>query len=81
MDETIFSNEEIEEQLELVTPEDEYEEIDSDEVDRVVSALEDIVGTIDSENIQLILEEASNQIYMLVYSEDEEEDTPYEEAA
>jgi len=81
MDETIFSNEEIEEQLELVSPEDEYEEIDSDEVDRVVSALEDIVGTIDSENIQLILEEASNQIYLLVYAEDEEEDTPYEEAA
>ena len=81
MDEQIFSNEEIEEQLELVSPEDEYEEIDSDEVDRVVSALEDIAGTIDSENIQLIIEEASNQIYMLVYSEDEEEDTPYEEAA
>ena len=61
---------------------DEYEEISSDEVDRVVSALEDLSETIDSENIRVFLEEASERIYHLVYSEGEEDDEDLlEEAA
>jgi len=53
--------------------EDEFEEIQSDEVDRVVMAIERLAETVDSENIRSILEEASNEIYYLVY-EDEDED-------
>jgi hypothetical protein len=53
---------------------EEYEEIDSDEVDRVVSALETLNQSIQSENIRHFIEEASNSIYFLIYSEDEEED-------
>ena len=43
---------------------EEYEEIDSDEVDRVVSALETLGQSIQSENIRHFIEEASNSIYL-----------------
>ncbi len=51
--------------------EDEYEEITSDEVDRVVGMLEELMGFIQSENIKDYLEEASTNIYHLVYDEEE----------
>ena len=50
---------------------DEYEEITSDEVDRVVEALEKLSATINSENIRVILENASNDIYYLVYDDED----------
>jgi hypothetical protein len=53
------------------TAEDEYEEISSDEVDRVVDALEELSETVESENIQAFLDEASNNILSLVYEEDD----------
>jgi hypothetical protein len=79
MDEEIYADEnQFEDTIEMeeVESEDteEYEEIDSDEVDRVVTALEELSGSINSENIRHLIEEASNSIYYLVYSEDEEED-------
>jgi len=67
---------------------DEFEEISSDEVDRVVEALEGILATVDSENIQSHLEEAVNHIFALVYDEedleaveDEVQDEVQDEAA
>lgn len=52
---------------------EEYEEISSDEVDRVVAELEKLIGTVQSENIQAYLEEALNSIYYLVYEDEEDE--------
>lgn len=54
---------------------DEYEEITSDEVDRVVEALEALYDTVQSENIQAALEEAINRIYYLVYDDEAGEET------
>lgn len=50
--------------------EEDYEEISSDEVDRVVEALESLMATVDSENIRYFLEEATNNIYLLIYDDD-----------
>lgn len=52
---------------------EEYEEITSEEVDRVVARLEALIESTDSENIRSFLEEAMNEIYYLVYEEGEEE--------
>lgn len=49
----------------------EYEEINSDDVDRVVAALEELSGSITSETIRAFLEECSNNIYYLVYDDEE----------
>ena len=51
----------------------EYEEVDSDEVDRVVAAIETLSGTVASETIRAFLEEASTNIYYLIYDDEEEE--------
>lgn len=56
---------------------EDFEEISSDEVDRVVEALEALAATAESENIRFFLEEASMKVYLLVYGEDE----PQAEAA
>jgi hypothetical protein len=50
---------------------DEYEEITSDEVDRVVDALEKLAATVDSENVRLILENASSDVWYLVFDDEE----------
>jgi hypothetical protein len=50
---------------------DEYEEITSDEVDRVIAELETLMGTVESENIRSYLEEAVNGIYYLIYDDDD----------
>lgn len=42
---------------------DEYEEITSDEVDRVVAALDTLMQTVSSENIRAHLGEAADSIY------------------
>jgi len=50
---------------------DEYEEISSEEVDRVVGLLEELMGMVQSQNVRDYLEEASTSIYYLVYDEEE----------
>lgn len=53
--------------------EDEYEEIDVEEVDRVVAALESLMEFVESESVAAYLEEAATGIYNLVYDEEEGE--------
>ena len=57
-----------------------YEEISSDEVDRVVEALETLMATVDSENIRWYLEDALENVYGLIYSDDDEQDVQAEAA-
>ena len=57
-----------------MTDNEEYEEISSEEVDRVVEALDHLIELVQSENIKHYLEEAASSIYYLVY-EDESEDS------
>ncbi|MCP4171375.1 MAG: hypothetical protein GY758_11450 [Fuerstiella sp.] len=47
-----------------------FEEICSDEVDRVVEVLDGLIENIQSENVKHFLEEASSSIYYLVYEDD-----------
>jgi hypothetical protein len=47
-----------------------YEEITSDEVDRVIEALETLMSQTSSENIRCYLEEAADQIFDLVYADE-----------
>lgn len=53
--------------------EEQFEEITSEEVDRVVAQLEALIESTDSENIRSYLEEAMNEIYFLVYEEEDGE--------
>ena len=52
---------------------EEFEEINSEEVDRIVGVIEDLLPTVESENVKGFLEEAMNNIYYLVYDEEDEE--------
>ena len=52
---------------------DEFEEITSEEVDRVLEALEKLTASATSENIRTYLEEASDSIYELIYSDSEDD--------
>ncbi len=60
----------------LIDPEQrdpvEYEEITSDEVDHVIEALGMLAEHVTSENIRAYIEEASNNIYYLIYDEEAE---------
>ncbi|MFO0426116.1 MAG: hypothetical protein ACK526_06070, partial [Planctomyces sp.] len=49
---------------------EEYEEISSEEVDRVVEALDHLIEVVQSENIKHYLEEAASSIYYLVYEDE-----------
>jgi len=49
--------------------EEEYEEINSEEVDRVVAVLEELAENVESENIRVHLTDAANAVYSLVYEE------------
>ena len=60
-----------EEQLGSQADGQEYEEITSDEVDRVVEELERLAESVQSENIKSYIEDAINSIFFLVYDEDE----------
>ena len=62
-------SEEIENQID----DQEFEEISSDEVDRVVETLDNLIESVSSENIKHYLEEASSSIYYLVYEDSDEE--------
>ena len=50
---------------------DEYEEITSEGVDRVVAQLESLMQTVSSENIKSHLDDAINNIFFLVYDDEE----------
>lgn len=68
-----MSNEHNEEILDAnyrLTTTDEFEEISSEEVDRVVETLDRLIAGIQSENIKHYLEEAASNIYYLVYEEE-----------
>jgi DNA-binding transcriptional regulator GbsR (MarR family) len=54
-----------------LTNADEFEEINSEEVDRVVEALDRLIEGVQSENIKHYLEEAASNIYYLIYEEEE----------
>jgi len=58
--------------------EQEFEEINSDEVDRIVDVLDNLIEGVDSDNIKHYLEEASSNIYYLVY-EDAETSAPVDD--
>ena len=65
-----------------LTNSDEYEEISSEEVDRVVEALDRLMEGVQSENIKHYLEEAASNIDYLVYEEEEDlADDSFEQAA
>jgi len=64
--------------LPLESADDDYEIITSEEVDSVLDSLEALIASTTSENIRSCLEEAADQIYSLVYSE---EDQAAEDAA
>ena len=49
---------------------DEYEEISSAEVDRVIQALETLMQSVSSENIRAYLDEAADNVYSLIYDAD-----------
>ena len=51
--------------------EEEFEEITSDEVDRVIETLEKLVENVESENIRAHLENAVNEIFYLVYNDED----------
>jgi len=57
--------------IDLETSE-EYEEITSDEVDSVVENLEELADCVSSQNIRAYLDLACQQIYCLVYDEEDE---------
>ena len=50
--------------------ENDFEEICSDEVGRVVEILDGLIENIQSENVKHFLEEASSSVYYLVYEDD-----------
>jgi len=61
---------------------DDYEEIRSEEVDRIVEALDRLIEGAQSENVKHYLEEAASSIYYLVYEDEEESvDEGLEQAA
>lgn len=66
-------NEEILDAQYRLTQTDEFEEISSEEVDRVVEALDRLIAGVQSENIKHYLEEAASNIYYLVYEEEVDE--------
>jgi hypothetical protein len=60
-----------EDQLDGQNDGQDYEEITSDEVDRIVEQLERLTETVQSENIKSFLEDAINSIFFLVYEDDD----------
>lgn len=54
-----------------LTQAEEFEEISSEEVDRVVEALDRLMEGVQSENIKHYLEEAASNIYYLVYEDED----------
>ncbi|MCA9063374.1 MAG: hypothetical protein KDA96_09955 [Planctomycetaceae bacterium] len=59
----------------LAFDQDDYEEISSEEVDRVVEMLDHLIESVQSENIKHYLEDAASNIYYLVYEDEVEVET------
>jgi hypothetical protein len=57
------------------TDDQEFEEINSDEIDRIVEVLDNLIEGVDSDNVKHYLEEASSNIYYLIYEDSEDEAT------
>lgn len=54
-----------------------YEFITSEEVDRTIELLEELIGRVQSENIRQILDQAADQVYGLIYFDERStEDAP-----
>jgi hypothetical protein len=70
----------IQQTLPLEPTDDDYEVITSEEVDRVLDALDQLIASTQSENVRSCLEEAADNIYALIYGE-ESESGEEEEAA
>ncbi len=51
---------------------EEYEVITSEEVDRVLDALEELTNSVESENIKVSLQEAADTIYRLIYEDEDD---------
>ena len=68
-------------ELQALADSEEYEEINSDEVDRVVEALDHLMEIVQSENIKHYLEEAASSIYYLVYEDESEGQETLDKAA
>jgi hypothetical protein len=66
---------------ELDDADDEFEEITSDEVDRVVESLDQLIQTVESENIRWLLEDAAGKIFSLIYDDEVDHDQAAGEAA
>lgn len=58
-----------------------YEVISSDEVDRVVATIEELMTRVQSENIRSVLDECADEIYGLVYTDAMNESEAHPEAA
>jgi len=57
--------------LPLEGADEDYEIITSEEVDRILDALDQLIASTTSENIRSHLEEAADGIYALVYTDEE----------
>lgn len=75
-----FDDAELSDELEE-SAEDEFEEITSDEVDRVVEALDQLIQSVESENIRWMLEEAAGNIFSLIYDDEVVDDATNEAEA
>jgi hypothetical protein len=51
---------------------DEYEEIDGNEVDEVVEALEILAQNVESDSLRAILEDAAEEVHQLFYNDESE---------
>ena len=70
--------------LSIDMAEEDYEVITSEEVDRVLDSLDQLIASVTSENIRSALEEAADNVYSLVYSDEDasaEADQEQDEAA
>ena len=54
---------------------DEFEEITAEEVDRVAAALEQLMQSVESENIRGFLEEALDNVHGLFYGDESDGDS------
>jgi hypothetical protein len=51
---------------------DEFEEIDGDEVDEVIEALETLAHGVESDSLRAILEDAAEEVHQLFYGDESE---------
>lgn len=54
---------------------DEFEELDGDEVDEVIESLEVLAQNVSSESLRAIIEDASIEIHELFYGDEEAEES------